>query len=68
MHETDAHLFFHCNLPRAVWFTFNPSLRTDSLPQEDDGIQQILQIIIAATTTDTQLQKNLNNLVVSMES
>jgi hypothetical protein len=43
-------MLFHCNLPRAIWFTFNPSLRTDSLPHEDDGIQLILQTIITATT------------------
>jgi len=35
--EHDAHLFFHCNLPRAVWFSFTPPMRTDNLPQENDG-------------------------------
>jgi len=28
--EDDAHLFFNCNL-RAVWFSFTPSLRIESL-------------------------------------
>ena len=36
--EDDAHLFFHCNLPRAVWFSFNPPMRTDNLPQENDEV------------------------------
>ena len=30
--EDDAHLFFHCQLPRAVWFSANPPIRTDNLP------------------------------------
>jgi hypothetical protein len=29
--EDDAHLFFHCQLPRAVWFSSAPSFRTDDL-------------------------------------
>lgn len=36
--EDDAHLFFHCQLPRAVWFSFTPPLRTDLLPQDNDGV------------------------------
>jgi hypothetical protein len=62
MNESDAHLFFHCNLPKAVWFTFNPSFRTNSLPHEDDGIQLVLQTIITVTTTETQLHKILITL------
>lgn len=31
--EDDAHLFFHCHLPRAVYFSSNSPLRTDNLPQ-----------------------------------
>jgi hypothetical protein len=53
--ETDAHLFFHCDLPRTVWFTSSLNLRTDSLPHEQDGIQNILQIIINTNTDDTEL-------------
>ena len=30
--EDDAHLFFHCHLPRAVWFSTDPPLRTNNLP------------------------------------
>jgi hypothetical protein len=36
--ETDAHLFFHCDFARAVWFSATPPLRTDNLPIEDDGV------------------------------
>jgi len=36
--ETDAHLFFHCDFARAVWFSATPPLRTDNLPLEDDGV------------------------------
>jgi hypothetical protein len=49
-------------LPRAVWFTFNLTLGTDSLPQEQDGIQNILQIIVNANTTEVQLQSILISL------
>ena len=56
MTETDVHLFFHCDLPTTVWFTSGLNLRTDSLPHEQDGIQNILQIIINTNTDDTQLQ------------
>jgi hypothetical protein len=37
--EDDVHLFFHCNLSRAVWFSNDPPLRTNNLPQENDGVQ-----------------------------
>jgi len=36
--ETDAHLFFHCDFARAVWFSATP-LRTETLPIEDDGFR-----------------------------
>jgi hypothetical protein len=57
--ENDAHLFFMCNLPRAVWFTTSPSIITSSLPQEDDGVQNILTTLITPQTTDDQLIKTL---------
>jgi hypothetical protein len=50
--EDDAHLFFHCQLPRVVWFTVDPLLRTDHLPQEQDGVQLTLQSILPTSTTD----------------
>ena len=58
----DAHLFFHCNLPRAVWFSTNTSLRTDNLPQENDGIQIILQAIISESTPEYLFHKILTTL------
>jgi hypothetical protein len=57
--ENDAHLFFLCKLPRAVWFTANPSINTTSLPQEDDGVQAILTTIITPHTTDDEMVKIL---------
>lgn len=30
--EDDAHLFFHCQLPRAVWSTATPPIRPEDLP------------------------------------
>jgi hypothetical protein len=60
--ESDAHLFFFCNLPRAVWFTANPPLCTSNLPLEDDGIQNILANIITPRTTDDQMLKTITIL------
>lgn len=57
--EDDDHLFFHCNLPRAVWFSFTPPMRTDNLPQENDGIQLTLQSFISNSTSDSLFQKIL---------
>lgn len=51
--EDDAHLFFRCNLPQAVWFSFTPSVRTDDLPHENDGVQQILHNLIPNSTYGT---------------
>jgi hypothetical protein len=50
--EDDAHLFFHCQLPRVVWFSSDPPLRIDRLPQEQDGVQHILQTILPTSTPD----------------
>ena len=62
MIETDSHLFFHCTLPTQVWLSSNPSLNTASLPQEDDGIQHILQLIITDATPELLLYKILITL------
>ena len=55
--EDDAHLFFHCNLPRAVWFSSTPSLRIDNLPQESDGVQSILASFISNSMPDSLFTK-----------
>lgn len=55
--ENDAHLFFHCHLPKAVWFSSSPALITDNLPIEDDGVQQILTSFIDDSTPDDLLSK-----------
>lgn len=60
--EDDAHLFFHCQLPRAVWFSFSPPLRTDSLPQEHDGVQHILQTVLPDSISDAVFNKVLLTL------
>ena len=60
--ENDAHLSFHCNLPRAVWFSLHPPLRTDHLPHEEDGVQLILQTIISNSTTNLVFNKILITL------
>jgi hypothetical protein len=57
--KDDAHLFFHCILPRVVWFSFNPSMRTDNLPHESDGVQLILQSFISNSMSDSLFQKIL---------
>lgn len=50
--ETDSHLFFHCLLPTQVWLSFTPSIRTEDIPSEQDGIQNSLQYIISHNTND----------------
>ena len=57
--EDDAHLFFHCHLCRAVWFSTNPLLRTDDLPQESDGVQLTLQALISTSTSNALFHKIL---------
>lgn len=51
--ETDAHLFFHCQLPKPVWLSFTPSIRTETIPAEHDGIQNSLHYLITPNTNDT---------------
>jgi hypothetical protein len=62
MIETDSHLFFHCTFPTQVWLSSNPSLNKASLPQENDGIQHILQMIITDVTPELLLCKFLITL------
>jgi hypothetical protein len=60
--ESDAHLFFFCNLPKAVWLSAETPINTYSLPHEDDGIQNILSTTITPQTNDHHLIKILNIL------
>ena len=61
--EDDTHLFFHCHLPWAVWFSTSPPLRTNNLPQDHDGVQLTLQAIISTSTSNDLL----NHCVVFVE-
>jgi len=54
--ENDSHLFFHCDFARAVWFSADPPLQTDVLPQEEDGVQHILSSFISDSTSISLLQ------------
>jgi len=47
---------------RAVWFSVDPPLRTDSLPDEEDGVQSILTSLISVSTSNSMLQKILITL------
>jgi hypothetical protein len=60
--EDDAHLFFHCQLPKAVWFSTRPPLRTDNLPQDSDGVQFILQDVMPISIADDPFNKILITL------
>ncbi|KAG2564223.1 hypothetical protein PVAP13_8KG399201 [Panicum virgatum] len=50
--ENDAHLFFQCHLPRAVWFSSSPSVITTNLPYEQDGVQLILEQVVMPLNLD----------------
>jgi hypothetical protein len=62
MLENDAHLFFHCQFTRAVWFSSKTPLRTSLLPFEQDGIQEILASIVTPNTSDVQFQRIMTTL------
>jgi hypothetical protein len=60
--EDDAYLFFYCQLPRVVWFSIDPPMRADQLPQEQDGVQLILQSVLPASTHNDLFNKILITL------
>ena len=62
MIENDSHLFFHCTFARAVWFSAKTPLRTSTLPLEQDGVQEILSIIIDRNTSDADLWRIMTTL------
>lgn len=55
--ENDSHLIFHCNFARAVWFSSKTPLRTSLLPLEQDGVQEILSMVIRNNTSDADFQR-----------
>ncbi|KAJ1295848.1 hypothetical protein BS78_01G254200 [Paspalum vaginatum] len=60
--ENDMHLFFTCHFARAVWFTGTTPIRTDNLPQQQDGVQQALTLLLPATCSDDVLQEVFTRL------
>lgn len=48
--------------PVQYGFFANPALRTDNLPNEDDGVQIIMSSIISDAVPDNLLQKILTTL------
>lgn len=61
INENDAHLFFHCTFARAV-FSANPPICTSDLPHEQDGVQEMLPIILGQHTSSYQMQVTLTTL------
>jgi hypothetical protein len=57
MPENDAHMFFHYDFARVVWFSATPPIITSNLPQEQDGVQETLSAIITMNTGEEELPK-----------
>jgi len=59
MIENDVHLFFHCELPTAVWSTLYPNINLNNLPNDPDGIQLILPYVMPNTLSKCDFAKIL---------
>ena len=57
MIENDVHLFFHCELPTAVWSILYPNINLNNLPT--DGIQLILPYVMPNTLSKCDFAKIL---------
>ncbi|KAJ1277169.1 hypothetical protein BS78_05G274300 [Paspalum vaginatum] len=60
--ENDLHLFFTCPFARVVWFTCNYPMRTDTLPHEEDGLQQTLTALLPPNSNQDLLMNIITTL------
>ncbi|CAN6310233.1 unnamed protein product [Urochloa humidicola] len=60
--EDDNHLFFSCDFSRAVWFAGTPSIRTDQLPQGNQGVQQEVSYLFSNNISLQEIQRIFTTL------